>query len=472
MKRLIARLLLFIAAFTSAFAQPVIPISNLSPVSSGTLIGRYSSGAGRGQSITIGAGLSLSALGELTSSGSSGAPSDATFITQIPNATLTNEQALSALATGIMMSAITTGVITTLAPGTSGNVVTSNGTAWVSGAAPSTGNVTAAGTLTSGDIIIGQGSKAVASSSVISISGSNATVTGNLAITGNTTFANLTTGNLILTGNITSTTVTDGQFFIGNGAADRLQLGTITAGSGVTVTPTAGGITIDATGTGGTVTVSGTPTSGQIAEWTSATNIQGKSVTGSGNVTLSPGGLTVTTGKVLSATNNLTLSGTDGTTQTFPSTSQTIVGLTATQTISAKQVVVSAALGTDDTWEGVGVSGLLAGATIAQWEAVYVGGSSTYLLADANGSGTYPARGLAVAAYSSTDPAIIVREGTVRNDAWNWTPGGTIYISTTPGGLTQTAPSATTEIVQQVGFALTADIAYVNFASGEYLTVE
>jgi hypothetical protein len=37
--------------------------------------------------------------------------------------------------------------------------------------------------------------------------------------------------------------------------------------------------------------------------------------------------------------------------------------------------------------------------------------------------------------------------------------------------LTQTAPSASGDKVQQVGFALTADIAYFNFASGEYLTV-
>lgn len=42
----------------------------------------------------------------------------------------------------------------------------------------------------------------------------------------------------------------------------------------------------DGSGTVGTVTASGTPTSGQIAEWTSATNVQGKAVTGSGNVVL------------------------------------------------------------------------------------------------------------------------------------------------------------------------------------------
>jgi hypothetical protein len=141
-----------------------------------------------------------------------------------------------------------------------------------------------------------------------------------------------------------------------------------------------------------------------------------------------------------------------------------------TSTLGA-QINLTAAHAADDLWQGESIIGLNAGATIAQWEAVYLGGSSTWLLADANGSSTYPARGLAVAAYSSSNAAVVITKGTVRNDAWAWTPGGTIYLSTTAGGLTQTAPSATTEKIQQVGFALTADIAHFDFASGEYLTI-
>jgi hypothetical protein len=132
-------------------------------------------------------------------------------------------------------------------------------------------------------------------------------------------------------------------------------------------------------------------------------------------------------------------------------------------TLSAKKIQVSAALGTDDTYDAsLQIAGLNAGATIAQWEAVYIGSSSTYLLADANGSGTYPAVGLAVAGYSSTNAAIVVCRGTVRNDAWNWTPGGNIYLSVTAGALTQTAPSTTGDKVQVIGVALTADIMLVN----------
>jgi len=46
--------------------------------------------------------------------GGSAAPTDATYITQTANATLTNEQALSTLSSGIMRVATTTGVITAL----------------------------------------------------------------------------------------------------------------------------------------------------------------------------------------------------------------------------------------------------------------------------------------------------------------------------------------------------------------------
>jgi len=187
-------------------------------------------------------------------------------------------------------------------------------------------------------------------------------------------------------------------------------------------------------------------------------------------VTNSTGTLTVTNAKTASFSNSITFAGTDSTTQTFPSTSQTVAGLTATQTLSAKTISVSGALGTDDTCEGIQIAGLNAGATIAQWEAVYMGGSSKWLLADANGSSTYPAQGLAVAAYVDTNAALVLVQGTVRNDAWNWTIGGAIYLSTTPGALTQTAPSTSGDKIQRVGYALTADIAYFDFNS-TYLTV-
>jgi hypothetical protein len=214
-----------------------------------------------------------------------------------------------------------------------------------------------------------------------------------------------------------------------------------------------------------------------------AAHIGGLIVAGSGATTL-----TDSSGKIMSAALNtvgvaqggtgITSFGTGISTWLGTPTSANLAAAISDETgtgaavfAAGPQVLDNGALAADDTWSGRAISGLTAGATIAQWELVYLGGSSTWLLADANGSGTYPARGIAVAAYSSTDPALVLHAGTVRNDAWDWTPGGTLYLSTTPGGLTQTAPSTEDDIVQQVGFALTADIAFFDFASGEHVTV-
>lgn len=254
-----ARFFLFLAAVQLALAQPTVPISNLYPVTANTLVGGGST-TGRGTTITAGTGITI-ANGTISSTGGAGdAPASATYITQTPNATLTNEQPLSLLATGLLWSTTGTGVITSLtmsgdATFASNGVLTLANTAVSAGTYGSatvvpvitvdakgritaasnttitaTGNVTAAGTLDSGNIVIGQGAKTVATSSVFSISGSNATVTGNLSITGSTTFNNLTTSNLTVTGNIvgnlsaSQVTVADaGGYYTGTDAETVLQ---------------------------------------------------------------------------------------------------------------------------------------------------------------------------------------------------------------------------------------------------------
>jgi hypothetical protein len=125
----------------------------------------------------------------------------------------------------------------------------------------------------------------------------------------------------------------------------------------------------------------------------------------------------------------------------------------------------------NNTYEGHAIIGRNAGATIAQWEAVYLDASGTWQLADANGTGTFPCRGLAAAAYTNGNAAVVVDNGVVRNDTWAWTIGGDVYLSATAGGLTQTAPSTSGDKVQKIGYAVSADSIRVNIGSGEYLTV-
>lgn len=111
----------------------------------------------------------------------------------------------------------------------------------------------------------------------------------------------------------------------------------------------------------------------------------------------------------------------------------------------------------DDTYYGLTRSGLNNSGGVTQWDAVYLNGSSAWVKADADGSGTYPARGIAVATAADGVATVVLTRGTIRNDAWTWTPGGTIYLSTTTGTMTQTVPSSEGDKIQILGYALNAD---------------
>lgn len=128
---------------------------------------------------------------------------------------------------------------------------------------------------------------------------------------------------------------------------------------------------------------------------------------------------------------------------------------------------------TDDTWNGPSTNSFNAGATIAQWEAVYLDSSSTWQLTDADAAATAGSVmiALATAAGTASNPLRVVLPGSfVRNDAWNWTVGGIIYLSTTPGALTQTAPSATDDVVRVCGWAVNADTIFWN-PSPDFITI-
>lgn len=127
-------------------------------------------------------------------------------------------------------------------------------------------------------------------------------------------------------------------------------------------------------------------------------------------------------------------------------------------------IQIDATPNTDDTWNGKSTNTFNAGATVAQFDCVYLSSSSTWLLTDADAIGTAGNVLVMMAGEAGTDtnPLRVIEPGSwVRNDAWNWTVGGVLYLDTaTPGGLTQTAPSGEDDAVKIVGHAVTADVIY------------
>lgn len=96
-------------------------------------------------------------FGDIAGSGSGdGAPTNATYITQTSNSTLTNEQAISSLSTGIMRVATSTGSITSLtdSAGIASNISDETGTA---GGVVFSASPTITGTLTADNITVGNG---------------------------------------------------------------------------------------------------------------------------------------------------------------------------------------------------------------------------------------------------------------------------------------------------------------------------
>jgi len=102
-----------------------------------------------------------------------------------------------------------------------------------------------------------------------------------------------------------------------------------------------------------------------------------------------------------------------------------------------------------------------AGETVTAFAAVSMKSDGEWHYADADETGTVDRTFLGVSLEAGTDgnPLEVALSGSfVRDDTWNWTVGGAIYVGTTPGQLTQTAPSATDNEVRVVGYAVSADV--------------
>lgn len=102
------------------------------------------------------------------------------------------------------------------------------------------------------------------------------------------------------------------------------------------------------------------------------------------------------------------------------------------------------------------------GESIVPGDALYFKSDGKWWKAKADVIATAPCEGLALETASSGTHRVLL-QGIFRKDAWAWTVGGLVYLdASTSGGLTQTQPSATDQVIQIVGRAWHADRIYFN----------
>jgi len=272
--------------------------------------------------------------------------------------------------------------------------------------------------------------------------------------------------------------------------ADTDDTSVTAASSGAELTLT--GLGMDITASGSSITFSVTVSLDDVSDGSSYQRVAAADVDASGHVNLLAVDTTVTDTKTIrnevdTADDYFALQATDDVGGTPAQVD--MVKITNAGTSAAPSVAIAGSTSTakiylnatadnmaDDDWNGTAIVGKNGGEAIAQWDCVYFSASDTeFMVADAaTGGGKFPARGIAVAASTNGNPITVLVQGIVRNDGWNWTTiGGPIYLGEggTGSTLTQTAPSDSGDCVQLVGWAITDDEVYFNFA-GHYLEVE
>lgn len=188
--------------------------------------------------------------------------------------TPTNGQVLIGTGAGYALSTLTAGAGVTITNGTGTITLSAVGVTSVNVSGGGTGLVFSGGPITSSGTITASGTLGTANGGTGLV---NYTSGGAVYATGAST---LTSGTLPVASGGTGATATpsNGQILIGNGAA--YSVASLTAGTGVAITPGAGSLTISATGTGGTVTSVG------VSGGSTGLTTSGGPVTSSGNITL------------------------------------------------------------------------------------------------------------------------------------------------------------------------------------------
>jgi hypothetical protein len=117
----------------------------------------------------------------------------------------------------------------------------------------------------------------------------------------------------------------------------------------------------------------------------------------------------------------------------------------------------------DHTADGPKMSLLNAGESIAVMNLVYLSTSDgEWHNTDADAESTTAGMlGIALGTGTDGNPLTVALKGSVvRDDSWSWTVGQTLYASTDAGGITDTAPSGSDDVVRIIGYAVSDDAIY------------
>ena len=256
----------------------------------------------------------------------------------------------------------------------------------------------------------------------------------------------------------TTVTITDNEstdednaiIFTAGGDVDGGNIGLESDGT-LTYNPSTGKVT--ATGFVGTLT--GNVTGNVSGTAATVTGAAQSNITSLGTLT------TLTVDNVI--TNGTTIGHTDDTDlMTLADGSLTLAG--DLKLADGKHINLTTPLlaGSDHTATGT-TAQMLAGAAITAFQLVCIHSTTQEVVpADASAAATSRAIGIALADISDTATGTILLHGFVRDDTFNFTTGGVVFLSETTGALTQTAPTTSDAFVQAVGVALEPDVVFIN----------
>lgn len=121
------------------------------------------------------------------------------------------------------------------------------------------------------------------------------------------------------------------------------------------------------------------------------------------------------------------------------------------------QVTVGEILTVSGTYKGEVMTVTVDDASAVFGSVLYGAADFHYDRADADATSTLPV--VVMALQSGAGSKLVLVKGQICNTSWDWS-AGYIYLSTSTGALTQTAPSGSGDSVQIVGWALSADTMY------------